>query len=158
MTRLDSIIGHPDFVEAGERIRESEKDRIYCRHDLQHSLDVARIAWIMALEQKLGDVKELIYAAALLHDMGRYQSEDDLTGHQERSAHLAASILKDSGFSEEETALILSMIRGHRKGEGQEGLAAIFYEADKASRLCFDCQAFDSCYWPEDKKNLRIRI
>ena len=39
---------------------EKEKSRIFCKHDLQHSLDVARIAYILNLEADLKIEKEII--------------------------------------------------------------------------------------------------
>lgn len=38
------------FQQVQREIREDEADRIYCRHELEHGLDVCRIAWIMYLE------------------------------------------------------------------------------------------------------------
>ena len=46
MKRLDRIIHHPVFQQELERLEFYEKDRIYCRHNLEHLLAVARTAQI----------------------------------------------------------------------------------------------------------------
>ena len=73
MKRVDKVMNHPVFRENMEKIEQAELDRFFCRHGLQHILDVARIFYILALEQKLNADKELIYATAVIHDIGRYQ-------------------------------------------------------------------------------------
>ena len=37
-------------------------------------------------------------------------------------------------------------------------LPGLFYRADKLSRNCFLCPAQEDCNWPEEKKNLEIRL
>ena len=63
-------------------ITKKELNRKFCCHNIEHSLDVARIGYIMILEQNLNIDKELFYAAALLHDAGRYSG----TPHNESGA------------------------------------------------------------------------
>ena len=72
MERVNKICGHPVWKWHMERLAEYEKDRIFCRHGIEHLLDVARIAYIENLEKNSGISKEIIYGAALLHDIGRY--------------------------------------------------------------------------------------
>ena len=72
MERVNKICGHPVWKWHMERLAEYEKDRIFCRHGVEHLLDVARIAYIENLEKNSGLSKEIIYGAALLHDIGRY--------------------------------------------------------------------------------------
>ncbi len=52
----------------------AEEGRRFCHHDMGHFLDVARLAMIFNLQQGLSVSKEMIYAAALLHDIGRWNS------------------------------------------------------------------------------------
>ena len=68
MERIDRILAHPLFVSHLEKNRQAEEGRKFCRHDLQHFLDVARIGQICSLEEGQGLDRELVYAAALLHD------------------------------------------------------------------------------------------
>ena len=76
-----------------EQIRVLEQDRIFCRHDTTHFLDVARIAYIENLENGLGLAKEEIYAAALLHDIGRHLQYTRGIPHEQASAMEAEGIL-----------------------------------------------------------------
>lgn len=43
------------FLQAQREVREDEAERIYCHHELEHGLDVCRIAWIMYLEDVISD-------------------------------------------------------------------------------------------------------
>ena len=73
MKNIDRIINHPLFIMSMKKIHDYEIDRVFCCHGIEHSLDVARVAYITNLEQNLGFQKEMIYAAALLHDIGRWR-------------------------------------------------------------------------------------
>ena len=53
------------------KMKKFEHDREFCCHQITHLLDVARIAYIKNLEAGLGIDKELIYTAAILHDIGK---------------------------------------------------------------------------------------
>ena len=93
-----------------ERLAEYEKDRIFCRHGVEHLLDVARIAYIENLEKNSGLSKEIIYGAALLHDIGRYLQYTEGIPHEKAGADLAGEILKDCGFTGKEQEEILGAI------------------------------------------------
>ena len=145
---------------------EAEKNREFCRHSLTHSLDAARIAYILSLEEGLGLPKELIYAAALLHDLGRAEWYVDGTPHQEAGVRAAESILPGAGFDEEETAMVAEAVRHHRGrdrnmrlpegGDTCEKLVYVLRKADHLARLCFDCPARKDCYWSPEEKNEEI--
>ena len=160
MDRLDKICSHPLWQKCLDEIGRLEEDRIFCRHDVQHFLDVARIAYIENLEQKAGIPKDLIYAAALLHDIGRHLQYTEGVSHEEASAQLAETILTDCGFTGTETEEILQAIRLHRNPGTAEntGLPGLLYRADKKSRACGFCKAKGQCNWPEEKKNLKLTI
>lgn len=158
MKRIEQIIGHPLFKMSMEKIESLEKERLFCCHGISHSLDVARIAYIRVLEQKLNYSAEMLYAAALLHDIGRWQQYEEGIPHHEASEALAEKILEDTDFNEKEKRQILEGIRCHRKcgGVGKDSFAAILYEADKQSRVCWMCKVRNECYWPENQKNMEI--
>lgn len=161
MERIDRIQKHPVYQEQYRLLLEAEKERIFCGHSMEHFLDVARLMYIYALEEKAGLSKELIYAAALLHDIGRYEQIIQGTPHHISSARIAGEIMADCGFGEEEIAAVKRAILGHRSAESKEDkdvLTAYLYRADKQSRNCFACPAESMCDWPEEKKNLRIRV
>ena len=153
MKRVNGILHHPVFMEHLERLEELEKTRIFCRHGLTHLMDVARLGWIAALERHLELPRDVVYAAALLHDMGRVEQLEEGIPHHQASAALAARILPEAGFSEEETAQIQKAILGHREDGGAETLGQLLYWADKASRACWMCGAKDACNWSDEKKN-----
>ncbi|MGN0431468.1 MAG: HD domain-containing protein [Lachnospiraceae bacterium] len=159
MERIDKILNHNLFLEYLRLNEEAECDRIFCHHDMVHFLDVARIAWILNLEEKLGLAKEWIYAAALLHDIGRHIQYADGMPHEKASALLAPEILRDCGFDDKETDVIVSAIATHRNKEiaAEASLNGILYRADKASRPCFACKAEKQCDWKKDKKNKTIK-
>ena len=72
MVRIDRILNHLEFKTSMEAIRTLEKERIFCRHGMEHLLDVARIAYIANLEEGLGIKKDVVYASGLLQDVGKY--------------------------------------------------------------------------------------
>lgn len=158
MDRVDLILGNPKYQEYIDKIKQAEEKRIFCLHNMNHFLDVARIAYIMNLEENLQISKELIYATALLHDIGRFLQYEDGTPHEKASVLLAPEILAETGFDEREQAEILRAIREHRNREVAEekNLASIIYRADKASRACFACEAESQCDWEKSKKNMRV--
>ncbi|MDD7148339.1 MAG: HD domain-containing protein [Lachnospiraceae bacterium] len=159
MERIDKILNHKLFISCLERNKETERDRIFCRHNMEHFLNVARIGEILNLEEHRRIPKVQIYAAALLHDIGRYRQYEDGTPHEQASAQLAPQILRDCGFDENETCVILNAIASHRDGKVKEepGLRGILYRADKLSRGCFACEAEGLCDWKQDKKNRTLR-
>ena len=67
MDRVNAVICHPLYLEYYHRLERAEKERIFCRHQMSHLLDVARIAYIRNLEKGYGFRKDVIYAAAVLH-------------------------------------------------------------------------------------------
>ena len=156
LQRVNAICRHSLWQTSRKRIEELEQDRVFCRHDVIHFLDVARLAWIENLEQQLGLEKEHVYAAALLHDIGRAQQYQYNIPHDIAGVEIAREILTDLHFTEQEKELILSSIGHHRKGDSCSTLAALLYKADKQSRNCFLCSAASECYWSDDKKNMKI--
>ncbi len=152
--RYNLILKHPAYQEYLKRNEAEERNRSFCRHDLPHFLDVARIAYIINLEQSLNYSKELIYAIALLHDIGRWKQYTENLPHDIASAELAEPILIECGYQESERKQILEAILSHRRvGRTRNSLNEIIYEADKTSRACYCCKASAECNWTEEKKN-----
>lgn len=146
MEQIDRILEHPDFMNFMEFNSQAEKDREFCHHDLAHAVDVARTAYILVLENKYELSKELVYTAALLHDVGRWRQYRDKVDHAEESVILSEPILKDIGTKEEDIKLILGAIGSHRtKDEKSSLLSKVLYEADKACRLCVSCKMLKDC-------------
>lgn len=159
MERINQIMEHPVYQYHMRRIEEAEQDRIFCRHGLEHALDVARIMYIEVLEHHISYQKDLIYAAALLHDIGRSEQYERQIPHHEAGAGIAAGILEECGFEREEIVRITDAIRTHRNERIGEpnSLNELLYQADKLSRNCFACKAEKECYWEPEKRNQMIR-
>lgn len=171
MDRYNKITNNEIFVQKMEELTRLEADRIFCRHGMDHLVDVARIAYIKSLEECKGLLtKDIIYGAAFLHDIGRVDEYTTGVSHDEASSKLGAVILPQCGYNSKETALICCAIKGHRgfENEGNQQvsgnigvkeldyLSEIIHYGDKHSRRCMDCEAKDLCKWPEDKKNRGI--
>jgi putative nucleotidyltransferase with HDIG domain len=157
LNKVNSILNSEKFKEYSNKNKECEKARKFCRHDLQHSIDVGRIAYIMTLENNLKIDKEIVYATALLHDIGRWMQYSKGISHEMASYELAQDILIECAFSEEEKSIILNAILNHRqKSNEKETFEHIFYLSDKLSRNCFNCKAIGECNWSEEKKNYKI--
>lgn len=159
MNRIDRLLKHDLFLYHLHANEAAEAQRCFCRHNMVHFLDVARIGEIINLEEGLGVEREFIYAAALLHDMGKHIQYEDGTPHEIASAQIASMILADCGFEDKETDVIIEAIKSHRDVSvvKERNLRGILYRADKASRACFACEAEAECNWKGDKKNLQIR-
>lgn len=159
MNRIDKILNHTLFTENLNENRAAEAGRCFCRHDMAHFLDVARIGMILNLKEQQGIDEELIYAAGLLHDIGKHLQYSRGIPHERASAEIAPAILRDCGFDEKDTGAIVEAILSHRNSVSVSvgGLTGILYRADKASRACFACEVEKECNWKGDKKNLRIK-
>lgn len=182
MERVEAIRNNPLFRASMERIERAESEREFCRHGMSHVLDVARIAWIAALERRCRVSKDVVYAAALLHDVGRAEQYATGEDHDVAGARIAGEILKglpaSLQFDAAERSAILAAVAGHRgpaaseaHGRAPEGslpdssaqelgevLARLVKEADNRSRACYACPARDACYWPDERKNLSLDI
>lgn len=163
MKRVNAVIAHPLYKKYYTRLEVLERGRIFCCHQMTHLLDVARIAYIRSLEENLKLDKEIIYAAALLHDIGKSLQYEDKIPHETAGEKIASEILnslpENCTFSESEKERILTAIRGHRKlRDNPELLERLLYESDKASRTCFTCPSRTECNWSEDKKNKEIYL
>lgn len=156
--RIRKIQAHPLFRELCEKLREAEQNRIFCRHTMEHFLDVARLMYIYSLEDGANLPKDLIYAAALLHDLGRLEQLTGGRPHEVAGADVAEEILRDCGFEAPEIRAVQAAILAHRNPEssGEDRLGSYLYRADKGARSCYLCSARELCNWPEEKKNLWI--
>lgn len=158
MERVNRILRHEAFQWHLQENEVAEEHRIFCHHDMAHFLDVARIAMILNLQERLGLSQGMIYGAALLHDIGRHEQYKNGTPHETASARIAPDILADCGYESDEVQEIAEAIALHRDSKTAErhDLAGILYRADKASRACFSCKASGQCNWKEDRKNQEI--
>lgn len=149
MERVNRLLDHKKYIYYMDKINELEVERHFCKHGFEHGLSVARIAYTYLLE-KGGVVlsKEGVYAAALLHDIGRwveYQTGED---HAEASARLALPLLEECGFSSADIRVIIAGIREHRRhhADNLTPLGEALATADDWSRECRHCSAQTQCY------------
>ena len=157
MKNTDIVLNHKIFNEKINKIENDEKTRVFCKHDFSHLMDVARICYIINLEENLDIDKDLIYVTALLHDLGRADEVDTGINHSILSQEIAKEILKDLNFDDISKQRIINAIKNHRTNEeNDDRFIEIFYKADKLSRMCFRCPARSICNWSEEKKNKTV--
>lgn len=155
MDRFNGILNDEKYIYYLKRNKKFEKGRKFCKHNLKHFLDLARIAQAINLEENLGFEKEIIYTTAILHDIGKSFQYENGTPHEIASFEIAKGFLEEYKFNEEEIEFIKQGILGHRD-KASKGFSALIYKADKLSRLCITCNAKNECNWSDEKKNLRI--
>ena len=160
MDRVNKIIKNRDYQKYLNELKKIEKNRKFCRHNLPHFLDVARIASIINLKTNAQIDDEHIYAAALLHDIGRAKADVYNPSHAAVSAKLSEKILRDCCFFELEINYILDAIIRHddKNFNNVKNLSGILYIADKLSRPCYMCDMKEPCFWNLEKKNLELKI
>ena len=146
------------FRSRMDEINKAEENRKFCRHGMNHLLNVARIGSLVAKDEGIEIGRDIIYATALLHDIGRWSELEKTMDHSEAGAVYAEDILRRAGYSDAEISEIVYAIRCHGEDtEKKNSLAWLLYKADKMSRNCFNCNVSDKCFWDEDKKNLYIK-
>lgn len=160
LSRIDKILENSIYKMCLKRIESHEEGRELCGHDLGHFIDVARIATILSLEEGITLSRDHIYAAALLHDIGRHIQYEDGTPHELASAELSVAILEAAGYSDDEIESIGIAISNHRNEDIKDDktLSGYLYRADKLSRNCYSCTASALCDWSDDKKNTTLKI
>lgn len=145
------------YLKCLSDIEKLEENRIFCKHNLSHFISVARIATIIWQEEGGGNnlKRDIIYAAGLLHDIGRSEEYTKGTPHEEAGAIIAGEILQSSGYEDKEIEMITRAISAHRIKDDNDidYLGQIISKADKLSRECFACSASDMCKWSKEKKN-----
>ncbi|MBQ9894002.1 MAG: HD domain-containing protein [Ruminococcus sp.] len=155
----NKIIKNERYRRLLDELRELEQDRIFCRHDLEHFMNVARIAMIMCSEQGAEAEPDIIYSAALLHDIGRVEEYKTGVPHDISGVKISSEILDDIGCESLKKECILKLIASHHcVSDDKTVIEEIFYRADKKSRLCFDCKAQKECKWSDEKRNNEIGV
>lgn len=155
MDKINNILQHTLYQQYMNANAEKESERIYCRHNMSHVLDVARIAYILNIKEGYGLSREMIYGAALLHDIGRHVQYETGEQHAFASARLAEPILADCGYAETEKKDIISAIYTHSDKDivQDRSLNGLLARADQLSRACYACPAADQCNWSTERKN-----
>jgi len=149
MARVNQLLEHEDYIHYMEKIDGLEKERPFCKHGFEHGLNVARISYAYLLEKGESFLpKESVYAAAFLHDIGRWVEYETGEDHAEASARLALPLLEACEFSSENIHVILKGIREHRRHheDNLTLLGAALALADDWARDCRHCSAQARCY------------
>ncbi|MDE5770955.1 MAG: HD domain-containing protein [Ruminococcus sp.] len=153
------ILVNETYRKELDTLRKLEKDRIFCGHDIEHFLDVARITMIICTEKGIDVMPDLIYSASLLHDIGRSKEYTENIPHHMAGKETAEKILDEVSCDDGMKKQILSLILNHRNQQNEkDSLESIFYTADKKSRLCFACASRNICNWQEERKNIKIEV
>ena len=155
----NKILENATFRRKLEELETLEKDRVFCGHGLEHLLAVARITMLICKERKIAAEPDIVYSAALLHDIGRVEEYTQGLSHETVGAETAKQILAEVGCGKAETERIIGIILSHRNdGDKSDTIKSVFYEADKKSRMCSFCKAQDKCNWPYEKRNMNIEV
>lgn len=158
MKNTNKIIKSKIYNDYLNELEYLEMDRFFCRHNYEHFISVARICYILKLEEDVDVDKDMIYSTALLHDLGRVIEIKEGINHAKASVDIAREILEITDFSSEEKDRILNCIAYHRtKDLAEDEFFNIFYRSDKLSRPCFRCSAYEACNWSYEKKNHEIK-
>lgn len=164
MKRIELLLKDALYQE-NMNLNIREEETRYCLHDFQHHLDVARITYILVLENndlnyfmkdnglsgKLA-AKELIYAAGLLHDIGKWKEQREGVDHASFGARLAREILPRAFFDPREVEIIARAVYEHSNiSKDMSFLGERLHRADNLSRmsnlslLCSECSYRNLC-------------
>jgi len=159
LKRVELLINDTLYKEYIQRNIEAEQEPKSCQHDFHHHLDVARIVYILVLENndlnyfikdsgvsgKLA-AKEVIYAAGLLHDIGKWKEYKVGVDHAAFGARLAREIPPRAFFNSNEVDLICQAIYEHRNiSRDMSFLGERLHRADNLSRVCQKCEQRSQC-------------
>ena len=133
-------------------LKDLEKDRIYCNHQISHLVEVARIMLLINSRQQLNIPNNIIIATALLHDIGRVNQYKYGTDHRVAGISDINNILTECNYSNEEISTIINAIKLHNNSSNNT-LANLLYKADKLSRPCYCCKVKESCKWEQNLQN-----
>lgn len=166
LKRIDLLLSDSLYNEYLQRNAVEEMEPKFCRHDINHHFDVARITFILMLENndlehflresKINSrlaAKEVIYAAGLLHDIGKWKEYRDGEEHASYSASLARGLLPRALFTPDETEIICQAIYEHRNiSNDMSFLGERLYRANNLSRICSRCVSKEQCTKVQQKE------
>jgi len=159
MKRIDLLMKDEQYNEYLRRNQEIESSSNFCPHDIRHHIDVARIAYILILENndlnffirdaelsgKLA-AKEVVYAAGLLHDIAKWQEYKTGLDHAAGGSRLAKDLLANALFEPNEIEIISRAIYEHRNlNRDMSFLGERILRADNLSRVCSHCEIWAEC-------------
>lgn len=135
-------------------LNKLEENRLYCKHDISHLVEVARIMLEINNSNSLSIPHDIIVATALLHDIGRVNEYKFGTDHRVAGTNDITQILTECGYSNKDIPTIIDAISKHDK-QSNDDLSNLLYKADKLSRPCYTCKAKNTCKWDKNLQNER---
>lgn len=159
-SRWSKILSSELFRSCMVVIANAEKTRRFCRHGLEHSLDTARVMYIICLEQQFPFPMDTVYAAGLLHDIGRAVQYRCGTAHEIAGIDLIERILTECSYTRSEIEEISDAIVRHNESKQSSEvhtLGDLLRLADHKVRPCMLCMERHACYWLESEKNQWLR-
>jgi uncharacterized protein len=146
-----------DFPYAKAMIEESQRHFVSSppTHDWMHTQRVLELCMHMGKEE--GADLEVLFAAALLHDIARDEADSHGTCHADLSAEQALPLLEQCNFPKEKREAVIHCIKAHRfRGDIQPQTleAEVLFDADKLDALgaIGVCRAY--AYAGENKQRL----
>lgn len=110
------------------------------------------------LAQKHNANKELARAAALLHDIADVKMERANERHEEESLHLARTLLRDTGYTDDEIKLVVDDAIRYHSCHGDERPASlegkILSTADSMAHLATDFYVYTTWFFGHDHRTL----
>lgn len=152
--KTDFILQNKYFNSLLCELRVLEQNRIYCKHDISHLVEVARIMLQINNNKGLGIPHDILVATALLHDLGRVNEYKFGIDHRIAGIKDITIILSDCGYTSKEIDIIIDAIKKH-KDNSTDTLNSLLYNADKLSRPCYTCKAINTCKWDKNLQNKR---
>lgn len=145
-----------------EKLISYESNRIFCKHDLTHFKEVARIATVVARQNQLFISVSEIEITALLHDMGRVKQYEKGISHEKAGVAFAREILFSLGCDKKMVHRVCHAIAQHSQRQNVQlrmanvhkiqELGELISYADQFSRTCYCCNAKKECKWKEEEK------
>lgn len=113
--------------------------------------------------------RDVVYATALLHDMGRVAQYETGEPHhaagQRYARELLGTLAGPVRFTASEIDAIACAVGAHRSGGVRAAaspavatLADLLRASDKAARACWSCPARATCCWQPEKMNETLRV
>ena len=149
MKRVELLVQDKLYNQYIQKNIDLVKDQLIFQHDFQHHLDVARIAYILILEDAALNIfikecnlsgklaaKEVIYASGLLHDIGKWKEYSENIDHAIFGADFAREILARVFFTANEIDIISHAVFEHNNiNIDMSFLGERIYRADNFARV-----------------------
>lgn len=159
MKRIGLLLQDSLYNEYLQRNVLEEMEHQFCRHDINHLFAVAQMTFSLMLNNNDGEIfleetgtdsqaaaKEVIYAAGLLHDIGKWKEYRDGEDSAACSARLSRAILPRALFTPDEIAIICRAIGEQRNiSKDMSLLGEKLYRGNNLARINSECRCNEEC-------------